>query len=214
VTALPLPSSRGGDRFPGFDVLTQRDHWDAATRSVIESRLGLLPEMRFFDLVEEACATALFDQLLDQRGDPKVPVTRMVDSRLAEKETDGWHYESMPADADAWRRSLAALDDDAKAAGDTSFAECSWDEQHRLLTAIQRTEDQLWHGMAASSVWSLWTRYACTAFYAHPLAWNEIGFAGPAYPRGYKNLGIDKREPFEVRDAHPSHDPTRTSDGR
>ena len=46
-------------------------------------------------------------------------------------------------------------------------------------------------------------RYACAAFYSHPWAWNEIGFGGPAYPRGYKNLGFDRREPWEVaeRDA-------------
>ena len=58
-------------------------------------------------------------------------------------------------------------------------------------------------------MWSLWTRYACTAFYSHPAAWDEIGFAGPAYPRGYKNIGIDKLEPFEVRDADPGDDPLR-----
>jgi hypothetical protein len=28
-----------------------------------------------------------------------------------------------------------------------------------------------------------------------------MGFPGPAYPRGYKNMGIDSRERFEVRDA-------------
>ena len=44
-----------------------------------------------------------------------------------------------------------------------------------------------------------------------PAAWNEIGFGGPAYPRGYKNLGVDKREPFEVRDAHPADDPVRAA---
>ncbi len=50
---------------------------------------------------------------------------------------------------------------------------------------------------------ALWTRYACDAFYSHPWAWNEIGFGGPAYPRGYKNLGTGRREPWEVveRDA-------------
>ena len=32
------------------------------------------------------------------------------------------------------------------------------------------------------------TRHVCEAFYAHPLAWNEIGFPGPAYPRGYASL--------------------------
>lgn len=214
MTTLPLSPSNGGDRFPGFDVLSQREHWDAATEAVVESRLGLLPQMRFFDVVEEASATALFDQLLDQRDEPRVPVTRMVDSRLAEKETDGWHYDSMPADPDAWRRSLAALDDDANATYGAVFADCTWNDQHALLADIQRLGSADWHGMPASAVWGLWTRYACTAFYSHPSAWNEIGFAGPAYPRGYKNLGIDRREPFEVADANPDDDPTRTSDAR
>src|SRR3954471_21016190 len=59
-------------------------------------------------------------------------------------------------------------------------------------------DEQSWHGLPAKHVWSLWTRYACAAFYSHPWAWNEIGFGGPAYPRGYKNLG--GREPWEVRD--------------
>ena len=56
-------------------------------------------------------------------------------------------------------------------------------------------------------MWSLWTRYACTAFYSHPAAWAEIGFPGPAYPRGYKNAGVGKLEPFEVRDARPADRP-------
>ena len=58
----------------------------------------------------------------------------------------------------------------------------------------------------ADRVFALWMRYACDAFYSHPWAWNEIGFGGPAYPRGYKNLGIDRREPWEVPSATP---PTR-----
>jgi hypothetical protein len=70
--------------------------------------------------------------------------------------------------------------------------------------------DRQWHGLPAARVWSLWTRYAATAFYAHPWAWNEIGFGGPAYPRGYKNLGLDRRESWEVADVHPDRDPIRT----
>ena len=69
-----------------------------------------------------------------------------------------------------------------------------------------------WHGLNAAHVWSLWTRYACTAFYAHPSAWNEIGFPGPAYPRGYKNPGVDARESFEVADVIPSDDPVQGKD--
>ncbi len=78
-----------------------------------------------------------------------------------------------------------------------------------MIQAVQDLGSDPWHGLIAAHVWSLWTRYACTAFYAHPVAWNEIGFPGPAYPRGYKNPGVDAREPFEVADVRPAADPVR-----
>ncbi len=37
-------------------------------------------------------------------------------------------------------------------------------------------------------------RSVLSAFYSHPWAWNEIGFGGPAYPRGYARLGAGQRE--------------------
>ena len=79
------------------------------TAGVVLSRLGMPPDVRFFSPAEEAIATALCDQLLDQAEDARLPVVNQIDARLAEKETDGWHYEGMPEDGKAWRLSLAAL---------------------------------------------------------------------------------------------------------
>jgi len=204
---LSLDPGQGGGRFPGFDVLAQTRHWDRATQSIVGARLGMLPAIRFFTPLEEATADALFDQLLYQRSDPRVPITQMVDTRLAEKQTDGWHYDGMPTDDIAWRESLAGLNADATAACGGDFADCGWEQQSGILLRIRDRGYEPWRGMLGQHVWSLWTRYACTAFYSHPLAWNEIGFAGPAYPRGYKNLGVDRREPFEVRDRKSDDDP-------
>jgi Gluconate 2-dehydrogenase subunit 3 len=195
------------DRFPGFDVLSQTRRWDPVTTGVVLARLGPPPPVRFFTPAEQAVATALLDRLLGDDGAERVPVLRMIDSRLAERETDGWRYEEMPEDGQAWRDSLAALDLDAVTRHGRSFAECSGEQRDALIQAVQDLGDKEWHEMPADRVWSLWTRYACTAFYSHPVAWNEIGFPGPAYPRGYKNLGVDAREPFEVRDARPGEDP-------
>ncbi len=206
---LPLSVEHGGGRFPGFDVLGQLPHWDPATTAVVVGRLGQLAALRFFTPPEEATAAALFDQLLDQREEPRVPVLQMVDTRLAERQTDGWHYADMPPDGQAWRDSLAGLDEDAMTRCGRTFAAADDADQAAILDAVQRADGQ-WHGFVASQIWSLWTRYACTAFYSHPSAWNEIGFAGPAYPRGYKNIGVDRREPFEVADARPL-DPLRES---
>jgi hypothetical protein len=206
---IPAAGRPGGveDRFPGFEVLGQVKYWDPVTAGVVFDRIGISPDIRFFTPVEEATATALFDRLVDQDPDSRLPVVAMVDARLAEDQTDGWRYEDMPEDGQAWRDSLARLLNDARVRYDVDFATCSVDEQNKLLQAIQDTGSGDWHGMNAAHVWSLWTRYACTAFYSHPAAWNEIGFSGPAYPRGYKNAGVDRREPFEVADAQPGNDP-------
>ena len=37
-------------------------------------------------------------------------------------------------------------------------------------------------------------------YYAHPKAWNEIGFGGPASPRGYVRLGFSERDPWEAKE--------------
>ena len=208
---LPLQDPNARGRFPGFDTASQAKHWDMATKAVVAERLGMPPNIRFFTREEEATANALCDQLLDQQEDPRVPVVHLIDARLAEKQYDGWHYEDMPEDAEAWKQSLAALDQDSREAWSRPFHECDLGEQRGVIQAIVDRGSGEWHGMIAKRVWSLWTRYACSAFYSHPWAWDEIGFPGPAFPRGYKNIGVDQLEPFEVRDAKPV-DPTRIGD--
>jgi len=209
VSGQPAPPA---GRFPGVDVLDQAPHWDRVTAEVVAARSGPFGELKFFTPAEQACAAALLN-LLTGQDEPEeglgVPVLELIDARLAAGETDGWRYDDMPSDAQAWRDTLAYLDADAAVRGGSTFADATQEDQHDLVQAVQDLKSDHWHGLPAAHVWSLWTRYACTAFYAHPFAWNEIGFSGPAYPRRYKNAGVGQREPFEVADARPSEDPVR-----
>jgi len=164
-------------RFPGFDVLAQTPHWDDATRAVVLDRLHELPAMRFFTPDQQAALVPLLDQLVGQRtepGEPRVELARMIDARLAESDTDGWHYDTMPPDGEAWVRTLAALDDDAVAASGAPFAELSWRDQHELLDRFRSSSDDRWHGLPRSAVWSTrrwpgccWARRRC----APPSSW-------------------------------------------
>jgi Gluconate 2-dehydrogenase subunit 3 len=194
------------ERFPGFDVLDEAGGWDAVTQGVVLRRLGPPPPLRFFTTEEEAACRPLLDRLLAQDADPRIPLFELIDARLAEGETDGYRYEDMPHDGDAWRASLHALDDDARQAHGVGFAELGRADQIHLLERV-RTAAR-WHDLPGARLWSLWMRYACAAFYSHPWAWNEIGFGGPAYPRGYKAIGLDHRENWErpevdARDPEP-----------
>ena len=44
------------------------------------------------------------------------------------------------------------------------------------------------------------------AYYAHPTAWNEIGFGGPASPRGYVRLDKNRRDPWEAAEGKPGQE--------
>ncbi|GJF12964.1 hypothetical protein NGTWS0302_32610 [Mycolicibacterium cyprinidarum] len=200
------PQNRG--RFAGFDVLEQAHQWDAVTAGVVLSRLALPKMLSYFTASEAGVAAPMLDLLLAQDREPRVPVLALIDDRLANAETDGWHYDDMPEDGQAWRETLAALDTDAHRRHHRGYAELSVALQACLLQDVQDLSGrgQQWHHWSAKHVWSLWTRYASTAFYSHPWAWNEIGFSGPAYPRGYLNPGLNAREGFEVAD-HDDTDP-------
>ena len=194
---------QGKGRFGNFDVLDSVDAWDDVTAGAVLSRLALPGALAFFTPFEVSVAAPLLDLLLAQDADPRVPVLALIDQRLAVGETDGWHYDDLPEDAQAWRDTLAALDADARTAhGDRGFADLGSADQAALIQALQdrARAGEPWHDRPAAQVWSLWTRYACTAFYSHPWAWNEIGFPGPAYPRGYLNPGVGARERWEQPD--------------
>jgi hypothetical protein len=200
------PQHRG--RFPGFDVLDSVEAWDDVTAGVVLHRLAPPTDLMFFTPPEAAIAGRLLDLLLAQDGEPRVPVLALVDERLAVNETEGWHYDDMPEDTQAWRDTLGFLDEDARDARGHGFADLGERDQATIVQAVQDRAHggENWHRWAAARTWSLWTRYACTAFYSHPWAWNEIGFPGPAYPRGYLNPGVNAREHWEVAD-HNVADP-------
>ena len=108
----------------------------------------------------------------------------------------------MPDDDEVWRRVARGLDDEARAHTYASFADAPRKTQEGIVHRFAQAElhGGVWGTMNVARAWSIVMRYVVQAFYAHPWAWNEIGFGGPAYPRGYKNPGPDKREPWEVRD--------------
>ena len=196
------PQRRG--RYAGFDVLDSVDAWDDVTAGVVLGRLAVPAELSFFTPSEVAIAAPLLDLLLAQDADPRVPVLALIDARLCAGETDGWHYDELPEDGQAWRDTLRHLDEDARALDhERGFAELDRCDQASLIQTVQdlTAHGERWHDLSATHVWSLWVRYACTAFYSHPWAWNEIGFPGPAYPRGYLNVGVNAREHWERPDA-------------
>jgi Gluconate 2-dehydrogenase subunit 3 len=200
-----LPRQRRGTtpqmhgRYPDFDVLEELGHWDERTREVVMARIDSVPERRFFSDEEFATLTAFADLALAQDRDPRVPVLAFVDQKLESGRGEGYRYEDMPSDPEAWRIVARGLDE---AAGEP-FADAAAETRERILEdfAAGRLGGGAWTELNVKRAYALVMRDLLEAFYAHPWAWNEIGFGGPAYPRGYQALGVDRHEPWEGREA-------------
>jgi Gluconate 2-dehydrogenase subunit 3 len=207
------PQMRG--RYPDFNVLDEVQHWDEATRKVVLDRIENVPEIRFFTSEEAVTLGAFLDLLLAQDREPKIPVLNMVDAKLFAGELDGFRYVDMPDDPETWRRVAAGLDAAAVQHGSIEFAGASREIQERVVHDFAKGElrGRVWDELPPSRAWKVVTRGALSAFYSHPWAWNEIGFGGPAYPRGYARLGVGQRESWEGQEAF-KNDPVKDTEGR
>jgi hypothetical protein len=186
-------------RYPDYDVLEHAAHWDEATRAVVLQRVHDVPPIRWFTPAEVPPLRAFLDTVLAQEHEPRIPVLEMVDAKLHARAFDGFRYAGMPDDAQTWKVVAAGLDESAGGA----FA---WvDEERRLglCQAFSRGElsGRAWEPVDVQLAWKVAMRIALGCFYSHPWAWNEIGFGGPRYPRGYSRLGPDCSEPDEARPA-------------
>jgi hypothetical protein len=188
-----LPRQRRGTtpqlhgRYPDFDVLEQAEHWDEVTRRVVLDRVERVPEVRFFTPAEAVTLTAFCDVLLAQDEEPRIAVLNYVDEKLGNGERDGFRFFDMPDDGDTWRLVARGLDE--AAGGDYAAVRPREQEEICGRFADGKLHGGVWARLNVGRAWSVVTRYALEAYYAHPWSWNEIGFGGPAYPRGYARFG-------------------------
>lgn len=143
--------------------------------------------------------------MLAQDDEPRVPAAESVDSKLADGRLDGYQYADMPDDRDTWRLVLRGLDETAARYGASSFAAAGTETREQIVGqfSLGELEGGAWENLNVKRAWSVCMRMTLSGFYSHPWAWNEIGFGGPAYPRGFMRLGgatgpDAAREPYEM----------------
>jgi hypothetical protein len=203
---MPDLSDNSG-RFPGYDVLSKQQgvSWNDKTRRVIAERLSLGPQPKFFTADEFMTVLALADRIVPQSdARPAIPVAVLVDHKMHIARSDGYRQPGTPREREAWRIGLKALDAEAESAYRVRFHALSASDQDALLARMQKGELQnpAWGDMAPQTFFKKrLARDLVLAYYAHPIAWSEIGWGGPASPRGYVRMDYDERDPWEAAEA-------------
>ena len=206
---MDLPRQRRGvtpqmvGRYPDFDVLAESivETWDEATRKVIFERLRVDErKLQFFTPEEEPTVRAFADCLLAQHSEPRIPVVEMADARNTDGRLDGYQYDDLPDVRELWHQVLAGLDFTARSRyGVERFADAEREAQYAICDEFHRgtLKGGPWDGFNVRRAFTVLMHVLIGEFYSHPWAWNEIGFGGPAYPRGFVRLGAGQREHWE-----------------
>ncbi len=191
--------------YPGFSTMSQQKYWDAATRKVITDRLTNTPPIRFFTPQEANTMYAVVDRILPQEDRTparRIPLLPGIDERLHVNRIEGYRYEDMPSDQEAYRIGARVFEQMAQTLHGSAFEDLGIREQEEILKSIHDAKptaaQEDWSKMNIERFWSLLVSDVCSVYYAHPWAWDEIGFGGPAYPRGYMRLEEGEPEPWEV----------------
>ncbi|MFU8805730.1 MAG: gluconate 2-dehydrogenase subunit 3 family protein [Bradymonadaceae bacterium] len=191
--------------YPDYDPLGTWDtpDWDDQTREVVRRRLEQVPPIRFFSEDEARTLRAVVDRVIPQpeRSEARrIPIVAWVDEKLHLDQSDGYRYETLPPQREAWRRAMRGLDETARALFDRDFAALSEEEQDEVLRRVSKGEPPgpSWAGMDSSRFMAdLLCPVIVKIYYAHPIAWREIGYGGPSSTRGHVRKWENAPDPWE-----------------
>jgi hypothetical protein len=148
---------------------------------------------------------AVCDRLVPQPDRPHdpVPIAPFIDQQLARNQGNGYRFEDMPTMRQAWRQGLAGIESESHELHGVPFTELGPRQQDELLARLQRAEVRTgaWERLPPAKFFEqTLLKTVVGIYYSNPAAWSEIGYGGPASPRGYVRLGLGQRDPWEAKE--------------
>lgn len=160
-------------RQPGLDLLLGSDQVTSSTRRALVERLGDLPSTAAVFTPAELARLELVSRHLVPHDPAQWPLARQIAGRLARGEADGWRYDRLPPDAEAYRQLLASLPERFETTDDSG--------RIAALTAAQEKHPLIFEELLGELT---------GLYYAQPLAQLAIGYVGFADAHGWTGIGL------------------------
>jgi hypothetical protein len=191
--------------YPRFDVLREEAHWDPHTREIVTKRVkteSFYP-YQFLTQPEGDTLFRLCAILLDDDRSPVLSyIVHHFDSTLQSGIGESQRKMGVPKQSTLIRDGLALLDQVCNEQYGKMFISLEEpDQQHVVHQLIQGNLDLISgaHQVPVQDWVDKILTEAVAAYYSHPTVWSEIGYAGPAYPRGYVRSELGLTDPWEAR---------------
>jgi hypothetical protein len=186
--------------------MREQTHWDEHTRKIVRSRLNPQAKRKFLTEQEESKLKQICSLLVgDEREEILGYVLSHIDQTLSSNVGEGQRKAHVPKAPVLVRGGLVALDQSAKEKWGRRFVELKEGEQRQLLTEVSESRapsHSEWKGIPQREFFIKLLNLSIESYYSHPTVWSEIGYGGPAYPRGYVRTQLGQLDPWEAQPEH------------
>lgn len=189
--------------YPSYDVMREKNEWDNHTQRIVSSRVVREDNYQFLSMVEAECIRKVCCLLLgDVRGDIIQYVLCHIDQTLNKASGEGQRKDGVLPEAELLRKGCKALDQTAIQSHGRAFFHIEDNiaqEMLQLLSENQLQGQDIWNEVDQKALFQKCLKLAIEAYYSHPVVWSEMGYGGPAYPRGYIRTHLNKLDPWEAQ---------------
>lgn len=182
--------------------MKEKEHWDEHTQKIVSSRLKN-NTLKFFSDEQAKAMYQLCSILLDDKRQPIIEfVIQHMDDTLYSNIGESQRKAKVPKQTVLISEGLALLDKLCLQQHDRTFNSVGETIRKEIVKNMMQgifpLRDMQQTVPIMDFIYKI-LQEATAAYYSHPTIWSEIGYAGPAYPRGYVRTELGLTDPWEAR---------------
>lgn len=189
-----------------FDVLSQTKEWDKETQDVVTSRTSndvppLTLRQHELDTLTSICSILLGDD----RSDILAFVISHIDTKMRIGIGESERNINMPPFQLLVHKGIQAWNTFCSSKHGHEFAAMDSQIQLDFITSLIVSPVPFQvanYEIQSKDFLDRIHTEAVSAYFSHPTIWSEIGYAGPAYPRGYVRIERGLTDPWEAKSPH------------
>jgi hypothetical protein len=158
---------------------------------------------RFFTKTEAILLQSIVSVLVDDhRLEVLTYVVQHLDETAASPIGESQRKVGVPPKQQLYLLGLAGVNEASREMYGEEFPGLKREEQQAVLEAVaagQVPATTAWAQLNPVDFFTKLLRDTVEAYYSHPLVWSDIGYGGPAYPRGYVRVEKGLVDPWEAK---------------
>jgi hypothetical protein len=184
--------------YGNFDVMNEKEEWDPHTREIVEKRTSANLGFEGDDskLLYDVCSI-----LLDESRPPVLQfIVYHFHTKFAAEIGEAQRKKGVQKEALLIQTGLQDLQTFSLQHFNKTFSLLEESEKKDIIKKI--ADGTLPPDVGKNLSKDFFKKFlslSVEAFYSHPDVWSEIGYAGPAYPRGYVRTELGLTDPWEAK---------------